>query len=220
MSKKLIVQFLWLFLWASGSILIGCQKKTQNPDIILSETGRKSDNFVKEIMHHYTIISRADSDPEYGNRVGGARTSDYLFTIGATYKEDTFHILLSDLWQLNKLIERNGLPSDSLLMASLVKGEKLLEFNISSMHTLNIVREWKSVDSIRRKGKDYFLDYYFKENEYQKVVPLSDYEAAYIIDILSDWGVLVGFDEYSGFYYLRDVVANEYKERTAIKNRK
>jgi hypothetical protein len=201
---KLIIQFAWLCLWASTTMFLGCQVETQNNNFTPPESGRKSDNFVKGIMHHYTIISRADSDPEYGIRVGGARISDFFFTVGATYKEDTFRVLLPDLWQLNKLIERNELPSDSLLMASLVKGEKLLEFNVSSMHSLDIVREWKSVDLIKSKGKKYFLDYYFKENGFQKVAPLSDYEAAYIIDILSDWGVLVGLDDESGFYYLRD----------------
>lgn len=218
-ASTLRIQFVWLCLWASAIILMGCQTNTQNPDSSLLGSSRQSDAFVKGIMHHYTVISRLKSDPGYGSRVVGALTSDYHFTIGGSYKEDTFRILLPDLLQLNNLCIKTGLSPDSLLMTSLVKGEKLIEFDAGNIYGIEIVRKWKSVDSVKSKGKQYFLEYYFKENGFQKVIPTSDFEKAYIIDILSDWGVLVGLDDESGFYYLRDVVARKYKERVAKENR-
>lgn len=208
----LSTQLAWTYIWATTFMLIGCQAETQNADVTLPQSGRKADKFVKAITHHYTIISKADSDPEYGSRVGGARTSDFPFTVGATYKEDTFRILLPDLWHLNEILKRNGLPADSLLMASLVKGEKLLEFDVNSMHSIDIIRKWKSIDSIKRKGKEYFIDYYFNEKGVQKVAPLSPYEMAYMIDILSDWGILVALDDESGFYYLYEKVIEKYNK--------
>lgn len=184
-------------------LLLGCQRDGHTLKNPTTEEGRKLDSFIKGVMHNYTpYYSKRETDPEYISRVPGAVRPHYLFTVDATYKGDTVRILLTKLWKLVELSKRVGAPTDSLSLVALVKGERQLELNEDAMDRVTVVRKWKSVDSVTKKGKQPTLNYYFRDNGYIKGGLLSNKEEAYLIDRLSDWGILIKQDDESGFYRL------------------
>ncbi|MBC5772989.1 hypothetical protein H8S95_02850 [Pontibacter sp. KCTC 32443] len=204
---KLVILFFLLFVF----LLFGCQKVGNNAENSTTNEGRKLDNFIKGVMHNYTpYYSKRETDPDYVVQVPGALRPNYFFTIGATYRGDTIRILLPELWELIELSEIVGSPKDSLSLVELVKGTKLLMLNKEAMDQVTVIRKWKSVDSVAAQGKRQLLDHYFRDNGYRKSdLQLSNKEEAYLIDRLSDWGVLIMQDDESGFFRLEKHYPND-----------
>ncbi len=187
-------------------ILFGCKSKEQAQKEVSIEEGRLLDSFVKGIMHRYTAYySKRKVDP----RLPTDWRPEYLYTVGATYKGDTIRILQKGLWDLIELCEETGAPIDSLSLAGLVKTEKLLKLNKNAMDGVFIVRKWKSVDSVATAGKQEFLNYYFNDDGFLKGKNTTSKENIYIIDRLSDWGVLIAQDDISGYYYIEKHFPND-----------
>ncbi len=127
------------------------------------------------------------------------RIGPYPFTVKAIYKNDSFRIVSYDLWHLVRIAETNNHPTDSMAIASLVKGKSEFILDNVSITNVTIVEPSVMIDSIRAKGKDFTISHFFGENGWQKI-PINKKDMAYLIDVLLDWNILLSFDDVGGFY--------------------
>ena len=179
-------------------LLVGCQKRNNIVEEYPDEKGRRHKRYVKAIMTHFVAPNQRNADLLPPPPIGRS-----FLTVGATYEGDTLRILLDTVKELVDLSILAGSPTDSASIASVVKGEKLLNLNEKAFGEASIIKPWASVDSVRSQGKQYTLNYYFKKSGYQKV-HLSPPEQAYLIDALSGWGLLITFDDYGGYYSIEE----------------
>ncbi len=177
-------------------LLTGCRSTPveELPD----EQGRKNRSYVKALMFQYV-----SPNERYEGRMPPPPIGFSYLTIGATYKSDTLRILLHTVRELVDISETAGSQTDSAYIASLIKGEDLLDLNKEAIEESYVIKPLASIDSVKSRGRQYTLDYYFTENGYQKV-HLSFREQAYLIDALSDWGLLISFDDVGGIYRVRE----------------
>jgi hypothetical protein len=165
---------------------------------LLEEQGRKGAPYVKAIMSGYKA-----PDEKSMNLLPPPPNAYSYFSVGATFKGDTVKILvrrtIRELVDLSKLA---GQPTDSVTIASLVKGESLLELNEEAKKEAQIIKVSANIDSVKLKGKDYTVNYYFDPSGYQKNT-LNASEQNYLIDVLSDWGYLIYFDDNIGTYLIK-----------------
>jgi hypothetical protein len=195
MSLREPATYLYLFVLLI-LLLIGCQKKNNIVEDHPDEQGRKHKRYVKAIMTHFVAPSQRNADLLPPPPIGWS----YL-TVGATYEGDTLRIMLDTVKELVDLSTLAGAPTDSASIASVVKGENLLNLNEKAFGEASIIKPLASIDSVRSQGRQYTLKHYFKESGYQKV-HLSPSEQDYLIDALSGWGILVYWDDYIGTYLI------------------
>ncbi|PSR54092.1 hypothetical protein AHMF7605_11450 [Adhaeribacter arboris] len=179
--------------------LTGCQSKHEPVEKVPNEQGRENESYVKALMTHYVAPSTRSKDLLPPPPLGYS-----YFTAGATYKGDTLRILLNTVKELVDLSVLAGESTDSVSIVSLVKGETLLELNEEAKNETKVIKRWASVDSIKSQGKNYTLNHYFSESGMQRK-NLDFPEQAYLIDALSDWGLLVSWDDYIGTYRINSL---------------
>jgi hypothetical protein len=180
------------------TLLFGCQSKPETIIKLPEEQGRKKLTYVKAIMSGY----RAPGEKSV-NLLPPPPNAYSYFSVGATFKGDTVKILVGrTIRELVDLSELAGQPTDSITLASLVNGEGLLELNEEAKREAQIIKVSENIDSVKLKGKDYTVNYYFDPSGYQKNT-LNASEQNYLVDILSDWGYLIYFDDYIGTYIIR-----------------
>lgn len=180
------------------TLLFGCQSKPETIIKLPEEQGRKRAPYVKAIMSGY----RAPGEKSVNLLPPPSNAYSY-FSVGATFKGDTVKILVRrTIRELVDLSELAGQPTDSVTIASLVKGESLLVLNEEAKREAQIIKVSANIDSVRSKGKDFTVNYYFDPSGYQKK-NLNTSEQNYLIDALSDWGYLIYFDDYIGTYLIK-----------------
>jgi hypothetical protein len=177
-------------------LFIGCQSKTELSENQFGESGRRSKRYVKAIMTHYVA-----PDPRNMNLLPAPPEGNSFFTVGAAYKGDSLQVLLSTVKELVGMSKLAGLPTDSASIASIVNGDNLLILNAEAFRIATTIKPYASVDSLKSQGKQHIINYYFSENGYQRK-QLSPSEQAYLIDSLSDLGILVYWDDYIGTYHI------------------
>lgn len=154
---------------------------------------------MEALMTHYRIQGKISKEQLPPPPVGYA-----FFTAGAAYGEDTVRILLDTVKELVELSVLANQPTDSITIASIVKGDRLLRLNPEAKQNASVIKPWESLDSITRRGKEFTLDSLFTKSGMQKK-NLEPSKQAYLIDALSNWGLLVFWDDYSGFYKVKEV---------------
>lgn len=183
-------------------LLVGCQKGTNHVEEYPVEQGRKNIAYVNTLMVQYVNPSAKYEGQLPAPPIGW----DYL-TVGATYNDDTLRILLDTVKELVKISMLADSPVDSVSIASLIKGENFLRLNEKALKKVFVIKPFESIDSVKLHGKEYTLKYFFDEKGYQKV-HLKFNEQAYLIDALSDWGMLISQDDYSGSFHVREPSIN------------
>ena len=179
--------------------LTACQSKHEPVEKLPNEQGRKNENYVKALMTHYVAPSARSKDLVPPPSIGYS-----YFTVGATYKADTLRVLLNTVKELVDLSLLAGESTDSVSIVSLIKGETMLQLNEEAKSETKDVKRRASVDSIESQGKKYTLNHYFNESGMQR--KSFDFpEQASLIDALSDWGVLLTWDDYIGAYHIKDL---------------
>ncbi len=177
--------------------LAACQSKQAPIKKLPNEQGRKNEDYIKALMTHYAAPSARSKDLPPPPSIGNS-----YFTVGATYKGDTLRILLYTVKELLDLSLLAGASTDSVLIVSFIKGGTMLRLNEEAKKETKVVKYSASVDSIKSQGKDYTLKYYFSESGMQK--KNFDFpEQASLIDALSDWGLLVTWDDMIGAYHVK-----------------
>lgn len=175
-----------------------CQGKIEPFEKSPDYQGRQDKAYVNAIMNRYL-----DPRKENKNQLPPSPLGISYFTIDAKYKSDTLRILIDTVSDLVKLSRIADSSTDSVFISKLVKGESLLHLNDIAFKQAFVIKHSAKVDSVKSKGKDYTVNYYFKENGWQRK-PLNFPDQAYLIDALSDWGLLIYQDDYSGVFHLTE----------------
>jgi hypothetical protein len=180
------------------TILLGCQSKTEPSKDVPEPQGRKSSGYVEALMSHYRA-----PETEIKGQLPPPPIGYAYFTVGATDEEDTVRILLDTVKELIDLSILAKQPADSITIASLVRGESLLKLNPEAKQKASLIKHRASLDSIIQKGKKFTLDSLFTKSGMQKD-NLEPQTQAYLIDALSNWGLLVYWDDYGGYYTVKE----------------
>lgn len=183
-------------------LLVGCQKSNGIVEEYPNEQGRKNIAYVNTLMVQHVNPSVKNEGQVPPPPIGWS----YL-TVGATYKDDTLRILLETVKELVKISLLANSPVDSVSIASLIKGDKFLRLNEKGLKESFVIDPVASIDSVKLHGKEYTLKHYFNERGYQKVF-LDFNEQAYLIDALSNWGLLISQDDYIGSFHVREPSMN------------
>lgn len=155
-------------------------------------------------MTHYTAPNKIKKEQLPPPQIGYS-----FFTIGGLNGVDTVRILFDtvrDLVELSLLAQQ---PTDSISIVSLIKGKNFLVLNAAALKEANIVKPWMPLDFILSKGKQFTLDSLFTKKGTQKT-NLERPQQAYLIDALSNWGMFVFWDDYSGSYRIKE--SNDFLE--------
>ncbi|WP_192823551.1 hypothetical protein [Rufibacter sp. LB8] len=182
-----------LFLLISFS---NCHKSVKRSETYGS--GRRNSEYIKALMTQYihpsTIGLKTLPPPPIGIS---------YFTIGAICKGDSIRVLVNTVKELVDLSLVAHNSTDSAEIVKIIKGEDFLSLNEDAKAQVKVVYPIKRIDSIRTKGKDFFINHFFEESGLQKE-SLDFPEQAYLIDVLSNWGILISFDDYIGFYRIHE----------------
>lgn len=125
----------------------------------------------------------------------------YYVSINISYKDKIFPIVIENT-ELYDIIADNTLSTKQYIkkMVSLIENNKALVVDDKMYNKLEnfiIDSSLCQVLSLGKKGKEYCLDYYFKESILKK--DISNEEEKCLIHELFNWGIFLKTDDESGY---------------------